>query len=805
MKGFFRFLGRLILALGVLLPLLSLVMELATQACAAQFFDPIPTWRHVVLVAMMPLGLALVWKARRTDDPRWRRIGSFAHGLSASSCLLYVLAMGMMNLFGLYILPFTVVLIAMPFALLLVLAMLGPLAAMVNWLSTLRRVWRWQERSRWIAGLCVGCAWLLFAELPMVMVHFRIENADYLLKGGEGADEQALEKLRTPSQESFLHHLCYSGGGGMGIGDFGPTAQLFNPQTGALGTLFRPAGFWTRSFEADTLRTIFFRVTGEQFSDRPPPRGFRNGGRGRSILDDWGRMDRENDFAWDGERGGDAVGARIRGLTLASSRMDWHVDAMSALAQGEWTLEFRNEHSNAQEARCQMLLPPGACVSRLTLWIDGEPREAAFGAKSAVKEAYRQTVVVDRRDPVMVNMTGPDQIMTQCFPVPPGGLMKIRLGLTAPVEDGLRMPLIVERNFGIGGSFKHALWVQSKDEMTGVEAVKAKDGLWSWQDEVPHAKWPQILVRSAKEPLKMVWAEDKLAGTEPKIVVRERIEAVSSKRQLLVVIDASAKLAPHAAKVRESLQKLPEGVLEGIWLSTDSGFEEVKAADLTEKHFRGGRYAIPSLKATLKQARGSKSPVSIVWLHGPQPVDVAGKESIEQLLERDAAPPEIQCISLVPGRNKLLEDLYDTTALKGGLRWDETADGLTALLLRVHENKSRTTRDTRSVAPPSQALHVWEHLARHATYLDVLAAFQGRDRVPEEQAKRAAQHQLVTPYSSAVVLETQQQYDRAGLKPVDASTTPQIPAGAPEPSRTLLALVSLACVVSRRRRIGFAA
>jgi hypothetical protein len=41
---------------------------------------------------------------------------------------------------------------------------------------------------------------------------------------------------------------------------------------------------------------------------------------------------------------------------------------------------------------------------------------------------------------------------------------------------------------------------------------------------------------------------------------------------------------------------------------------------------------------------------------------------------------------------------------------------------------------------------------------------------------------------------------RAGLKPVDASTTPQIPAGAPEPSRTLLALIALACVMARRRR-----
>ncbi len=55
----------------------------------------------------------------------------------------------------------------------------------------------------------------------------------------------------------------------------------------------------------------------------------------------------------------------------------------------------------------------------------------------------------------------------------------------------------------------------------------------------------------------------------------------------------------------------------------------------------------------------------------------------------------------------------------------------------------------------------------------------------EEATQLAIQYQLVTPASGAVVLETQQQYDQAGLQPVEAGTVPTIP----EPETLLLIMV----------------
>ncbi|MCX6866238.1 MAG: PEP-CTERM sorting domain-containing protein, partial [Verrucomicrobia bacterium] len=68
------------------------------------------------------------------------------------------------------------------------------------------------------------------------------------------------------------------------------------------------------------------------------------------------------------------------------------------------------------------------------------------------------------------------------------------------------------------------------------------------------------------------------------------------------------------------------------------------------------------------------------------------------------------------------------------------------------------------------------------------------------RSELAARYQLVTPFSGAVVLETQAQYDQYGLTPVDGDATPHIP-NVPEPSVSLLVMLAGAAAVLRRKRL----
>ena len=45
-----------------------------------------------------------------------------------------------------------------------------------------------------------------------------------------------------------------------------------------------------------------------------------------------------------------------------------------------------------REARAELALPPGGVVSRVTLWIDGVEREAAFAGRDATRRAYERVV-----------------------------------------------------------------------------------------------------------------------------------------------------------------------------------------------------------------------------------------------------------------------------------------------------------------------------------------------------------------------------------------------------------------------------
>lgn len=816
MNGLLVFLKRLLLGAGLILPLNSLLMEFTTRACASTLCDPIPTWMHVLLVLLMPAAIFAPWMARRHPGTRWEPAGVFLHGAGLFASILYVLAMGPMNIAALMVLPFT------PFFVLggvegligfpLVLAALGPLASLVAWLITLVGLRRQPVEKRypslWRGGLVVGLLLAGVAEWRMVSVHGDIQKALMAVQSQEGAVAEALPKLRTPWRQEFLLRLCYTGGG---AGHFGPLGHLFDRGLIRQGlSRLGDESIRTGSFDREALRSLYFRVTGSPFSDVPPPLGVIKMREGFRMVED----ERFESFAWDEDRGGSEVGARIRGLSMQSSRMDWHVDADSALAHGEWTLEFHNQHRNAQEARCQMLLPPGACVSRLTLWIDGEPREAAFGARSQVTQAYRQTVVVDRRDPVLVNMAGPDRVLTQCFPVPPGGSMKIRLGITAPLDAqapaALFMPLIVERNFSMPEGTRHAVWVQSAQPLEVAESAKSaaatENGAWTWQAEVPQAELAKLHFAVKQTPLPKVWTTDKLAGNEPPIVIVERSPAPeAAARPVFVIVDASAGLQKHAPTIRGALEKLATQAPVAIWASTDGEAVEVPVPEigtrLQNTSFVGGRDAVPAFKAALQRLRGSTTPATIIWLHGPQPADLSRKEVIKQLLERGSTPPQIHALELEHGRNKLLEELYDAAPVFGGHRWSGGgADELAATLLSMHTGPRTITRVSRAPTPPTDGKEVWDQLARHAVFREVMTVFQGRDRVPVDQAKRAAQHQLVTPYSGAVVLENEQQYDRAGLKPVDAGSTPQIPTNAaPEPSSLLLLVLGLLALNRRRR------
>ena len=87
-----------------------------------------------------------------------------------------------------------------------------------------------------------------------------------------------------------------------------------------------------------------------------------------------------------------------------------------------------------------------------------------------------------------------------------------------------------------------------------------------------------------------------------------------------------------------------------------------------------------------------------------------------------------------------------------------------------------------------------KHLARLWAYDEVLRLIAAKKH--EAAVQLAGLHQLVTPVSGAVVLETKQQFDQAGLQAVDPQSVPTVP----EPGIVALLVLALAMGVLLRWR-----
>lgn len=632
----------LLWSFGVVLPLGILLFEWFASFCGSVFFDPIPTVFHgawIVWIAAVNL-----WVLRQAGglSDKWRGAAVAFAGVGAM-------------FYGLLFLP------------LLHLSLLAVLFMGMGLLSltpviTAWATWRLGRNARqvagsmvdfkqgWRMGLMVGLIGLLALEGPGLWTRANLQTA---AGEGDGATA-AIERLRVFHSEKVLLKACYEGNRG---------TQMGTDVSGWILNGWRIPGlmFDGRSHvgaDSENVRDVFFRVTGKPFNSLMPP-GNRVGagwmGRGADPL---------AEMAFDAHHGGDEVAVRIKNLDLAESRFDGHVDAGSELGYGEWTMVFKNGSATAREARCHILLPRDGRVSRLTLWVNGEPMEAALNTVSKVKAAYRAVAVVQRLDPVLVNVVAPDTVMMQCFPVPAHGEMKIRIGITAPLDAGTwEMPRIIERNFGLAKKLESAVWLQGDQGFSltgnGEPFSSMRDG--EAQSLAATLAGESVLrgdlvVKMGREPVsQVVWCEDRFANDAERFLIREPVtrQAAPSGKPVMV-IDGSAAMR----EMRDELLKLVPTLGErGISIIlADDGAKAIAANELGKHRFSGGRDNEPALREALRLAKENGGPV--VWIHGPQAVGLSHSEAIMQLLERGQNRPMIYAVEGFPGPNRLAQMLY---------------------------------------------------------------------------------------------------------------------------------------------------
>ena len=208
----------------------------------------------------------------------------------------------------------------------------------------------------------------------------------------------------------------------------------------------------------------------------------------------------------------------------------------------------------------------------------------------------------------------------------------------------------------------------------------------------------------------------------------------------------------------------------------------------------GGRDNTPALGAAVDWMR-SHPGACLIWIHGPQPIAAASRSALEQLLERSVAPFTLADVPLVQGENNL-STVFAALPRITVLPVRHEAD-LALTIRNAFQQRGGTFRTLpEGSATPVGAVKTSDTLARWFARQEATRLSRND---PAAASAIAAAHQIVSPWSGAVVLERAEDYHKHGLTQSSASVGQQIPV-IPEPSGVLLILFSTLPVLLRRRR-----
>lgn len=517
---------------------------------------------------------------------------------------------------------------------------------------------------------------------------------------------------------------------------------------------------------------VYFKVTGKPFTEPVKQTKTLQSDADRDSLDP------------DMQAISSVAGEKILGLSLAKSQMVGNVSASTMTGSVDWSMTFHNSTNCEQEARAIISLPRDAVASPVTLWINGEAREASVASPTKTRAA---SLAVERRsrDPLLVTMFAPGKILVQCFPVPVNSDTRIRIGFKIALESRdrktclLNVPRLVATNFA--KPRRHQIQFESSAPFLpgiagGIISQTADTHTLSGSiretNDGKSAELPAIAVLRST-PFTAAATFD---ATSKHYVVESLKETVeTAPKKLVVVIDSSASLQSHLTQLRSDLTKVSAIYKPLVYFAgeTISGRGDVGVPHpvlwtqahsiLTENTFVGGQDNRLALTEALELA--SETPQgAVLWIHGPQPLsqDISGASPLDLVHKVCLYDMQVE-----PGPNQVLHAISVQDPLlmvkRQSIGVDHTITDVAALVKSwTHPEKLLVIQRTPSMNKPDV------EIVGDAAASAQVASLWANDEVTRLLASGferkavilASDYRLVSAETGAVVLDRIEEFNR---------------------------------------------
>ncbi len=716
--------------LGVIFPVLAASIELTTGICRDMFFDPLPNIWSCLVFALIPIANAMVLSglAHPTENslPRLMMANGISIGVSAYFSLTFVTLLPLSMLGSLIGVG---------------LCGLTPFFALVCACRLRTRLLKMRSNYEISSPERLGSLGGIAGFLLLLPIGLSALTTDVALNWIENGNVEFREKnvrwLENYGSTSVLAHLA----AGRRIGYY------------SWGSPNSPLDDWNR--RSSVTPELLYRITGRSFLQLDQPT-WRTG---RPLWNPF------KIYTPAPRRG-------THGLSLSESVIDGWADGDGMVGYLEWTMVVRNDGSRNQEAVSTIQLPKGATVSRVTLWVNGEEREAAFAAKARATEAY-QRVVRRKRDPILVTTDGLDRIQVRCFPVLRGDNMRFRIGISLPLEFEsstqavLPLPFFVDRNFSMSDKTKHHLWIESRGTLDlpvkNAAARLTRDGKNRLEVRISGSELPTIAsaIQVSRQDISTFWN----AWDETELpVVGTLKNTVPGHQPAVIVLDGSWAMRSRWDEVLDLLEDAPH-VRRVLLADKDVQEFEFDTPESRTRAFQslrqyepsGGRDNVTALRTAWTVA-SRIADSQIIWIHGPQPYALSTIATLWRPFNSLDAPSVVDAPIMV-GPNVVVDELPQ---LKRIYSAPLIGKDFSNFWKRVARIKSLPF-DLVQGSPPAHAYEASRHLTR-IWALQHIRQELNEGKEWDDLVWIAEHYRIVSPVSGAVVLETNAQYRQAGLQ-----------------------------------------
>ncbi|WP_188133866.1 XrtN system VIT domain-containing protein [Chitinophaga sp. CF418] len=475
------------------------------------------------------------------------------------------------------------------------------------------------------------------------------------------------------------------------------------------------------------------------------------------------------------------------------------------MAYTEKTVSVKNslitKWTNRQEAIYIFHLPEGAVVSSLSLWINGREEKGILTTKAKADSAYKTIVGVENRDPSVVHWQEGNTVTVRVFPVMNNEERQFKLGITAPLS--LEHGALIYRNIyfdgpstgSTGEDVDISFETPPADLQRSGIFSKGKDGRLTASGPY-RADW-QVSFKDEGLAHQLFSANGKVFSVAP---YRKEMAAADVSDVYLDINSAWSKQEYNSVL---SLLKYKR-----VWVYVDEMMEQVtdqNRSDLFEQAAES-RFSLFPFFEVAQPANAIVITKGVV--NSPSVDDLENARFMDALKEWLAGGQHIMLYNLggelSPYLRTLKEcrtfryDQGDITALKGLLDDHRFPASMETDQRIVVESAGMTINET----PGTEVSTAPDHLQRLFAYNHIMHAMGPRLLTGGDESDtlvaEASESYIVTPLSSLVVLEKNEDYERFNIRDSNNSLGNASLAGkgaVPEPHEWALIVIGLLLIV----------